>query len=555
MKRWLKRSIIIAVLAVVLVSAYFIYDGVTAKAQIDETFSTKPSTGVTTKGDITLTVSGSGNLKSAESFTVETASYVVVDELLIEEGDTVAEGDIVATLDVETMSEYLTELEQQINSIQTDIDTMNNVQTNLNIKSIADGWVKNIVLDDDEYIEDAMQEYGYVALVATEERELINAEGSGLSVGDIVKVKCENRWQDGEVVSEDGKLYVSIDTIYRTVGSEAVVYDRDNNELFTGAIELSSYEMIESSFGIVTDVRVSENEEIEAGDVIYRASQYSLAASELYEDLRNAKEQHELVEQALLEGDIKASCAGVVINIEAMPGTKYDEGDVLYAIASTDLWEAVVAVDELDINSIEIGQRVEVTLDSMPNETFTGQVTSISDYGSASGGITTYDVDVLVEDNDGFKIAMTLNCEIQTQSAEGVILVPIDAIRTSMTKNYVMVAVERTDEEIETIKQFIVDNDYTSLANYLGDDAEALGIKMLTDWSELLYGEVRAVETGLQNAFYAEIKSGLSEGETVLLAASDTTSDMPGRFMQGMMQGMGGGQIPGGFQRPNKGGN
>lgn len=554
MKRWLKRSIIIAVLAVVLVSAYFIYNGVTAKAQIDETFSTKPSTGVTTKGDITLTVSGSGNLKSAESFTFETASYAVIDELLIEEGDTVAEGDIVATLDVETMSEYLTELEQQINSIQTDIDTMNNVQTNLNIKSPVDGWVKNIVLDDDEYIEDAMQENGYVALVSTEERELINAEGSGLSVGDTLKVKCEGYWHDGEVVSEEGILYVSIDTIYRTVGAEAVVYDTEKNELFTGVIELASCEMIESSFGVVTDVRVSEDEEIDAGDVIYRASQYSLAASQLYEDLHDAKEEYESVEQALLEGNIKAPCTGVVTKLDANTGKEYNEGEVLYMIASTDLWEAVVAVDELDINSIVIGQNVEVTLDSMPNETFSGQVTSISDNGSASGGITTYDVDVLVEDNDEFKIAMTLNCEIETQSAEGAILAPIDAIRTSMNQDYVMVSVERTDEEIETIKQLIVDNDYASLANYLGDDAQALGIKMLTDWSELINGEVRAVETGLQNAFYAEIKSGLSEGETVLLKDSDSSNDMAARFMQGL-QGMGGGQMPSGIQRFNKGGN
>lgn len=554
MKRWLKRSIIIAVIAVVMVTAYFIYDGMTAKAQIDETFSTKSNTGVTTKGDITLTVSGSGNLKSAEHLNIETASYVVIDEVHIEEGDTVAEGDIIATLDTQTMGEHLTELEQQINSIQTDIDTLNSVKTNLNIKSPVDGWTKNIVLDDDEYIEDAMQEYGYVAVVATEERELINAADSGLIVGDTVKVKCEGYWHGGEVVSEDGQLYVSIDTVYRTVGAEVVVYDNEDNELFTGAIELASYEMIESSFGIITDVRVSEDEEIEAGDVIYRASQYSLAASQLYDDLRDAKEEYELVEQEMIEGDLKAPQTGVVTNIEAIPSKEFNEGEVLYTIASTDLWEAVVAVDELDINSIEIGQNVEVTLDSMPNETFSGQVTSISDKGSASGGITTYDVDVLVEDNDGFKIAMTLNCEIETQSAEGAILAPIDAIRTSMSKNYVMVAVDRTDEEIETIKQLIVDNNYTSLANYLGDDAQTLDIKMLTDWSELLYGEVRAVETGLQNAFYSEIKSGLSEGETVLLKASDSSSAMTLKFMQGM-QGMGGGQMPSGFQRPNKGGN
>ena len=164
-------------------------------------------------------------------------------------------------------------------------------------------------------------------------------------------------------------------------------------------------------------------------------------------------------------------------------------------------------------------------------------------YGSASGGITTYDVEVEVDDNDGFKLAMTLNCEIETQSAMDVILAPIDAIRTSMNQNYVLVSAERSDAEIETIKQLIQGNDYTALAAYMGDEADALGIKMLSDWSELVYGEVRAVEVGIQDAFYAQIVSGLSEGETVLLITSDSDDSITDR-MPGMMQGLNGGARP-----------
>ena len=543
MKKWLKRTIIIVVVVGVLVGAYFIYSGATANAQTEEAFSTQPSTGVTTTGDITLSVSGSGNLASAESISLKADAYMVIDELLVEVGDTLTDGQTIATLDTQEMEEYLADLEEQILSIQTQIDTTNNVMTSLSIKSTADGWVKNVVLDDDEYIEDAMDEYGYVALVATEERELINAQGSGLSVGDEVKVKCERKWHTGEVVSEDDTLYVSIDTVYRTVGAEAIVYDTDKNELFRGAIELASYELIESNFGIITDVKVSEDEEIEAGETIYRASQYSIDVSELYQSLQEAEEEFELVSALLELAEIKSTYAGIVTVISAKDGTPIEAETTLLMVDSTEFWQAVVAVDELDINTIELGQSVEVTLDAMPNETFTGQVTSISDYGSASGGITTYDVEVEVDDNDGFKLAMTLNCEIETQSATDVILAPIDAIRTSMNQNYVLVSAERSDAEIETIKQLIQGNDYTALTAYMGDEADALGIKMLSDWSELVYGEVRAVEVGIQDAFYAQIVSGLSEGETVLLTASDSDDSITDR-MPGMMQGLNGGARP-----------
>ena len=125
---------------------------------------------------------------------------------------------------------------------QTSIDTLNNVTTSLSIKSPADGWVKNVMLDDDGLIEEAMEQYGYVVLIATEERELINAQDSGSQQREIPSlVKCEKKWYTGEVVDENGTLYVSIDTVYRTVGAEAVVYDSEKNELFTGYIELASY--------------------------------------------------------------------------------------------------------------------------------------------------------------------------------------------------------------------------------------------------------------------------------------------------------------------------
>jgi hypothetical protein len=74
------------------------------------------------------------------------------------------------------------------------------------------------VLDEDDYIEDAMAEYGYVALVATEKQELVAVpDGAGLAEGSAVKVKCEGHRIKGEVVAINGKLYVSMDTVRRTV--------------------------------------------------------------------------------------------------------------------------------------------------------------------------------------------------------------------------------------------------------------------------------------------------------------------------------------------------
>lgn len=561
LKKGTKRLVIIVLAVIVVCAGLGIYSGVSgasAKAGVGSGEITYDTIGT---GDISLTVSGSGNLASAETLNITADGLLIVNDMLVAEGDTISTEQPIATLDIEEMQASADDLQAQMTAQQISIDTTNNTSTSLSIKSPDDGWVKNVMLDDDDEIATAMDEYGYVALIATEERELIKAANSTLAEGDIVHVKCESHTYDGVVTNEDGTLYVSIDTITRTVGADAVVYDEEGNELFTGQIGLAEYVKVESSYGIIEDVGFSENEEIEAGETIYSASQYSLDVKDMYETLADLQEQYETMTAHIAAGQIVSPTAGVVSSVTVADGATCEEGTVLISVQSTDSWLATVSVDELDINSIEVGQNVDVELDSLPNETFDGTVTDISDMGSASGGITTYSVNVSVVDDDRFKINMTLNCEVKAQEATGAVLLPIDDLRTSGNMSYVMVKFDRTDTEKAAIQALINSNDDTGLAEYMGEDAQTLGISVLSDPSELLYAQVRAVETGIENAYYIEVTSGLSEGEQVVhTAESEDDSSESGFIDMGGMTGSsqmpsGGGQMPSGGGAPGGGGN
>jgi HlyD family secretion protein len=556
MKKKTKGIIIIATAVVAVVAGVLIYTTVSAKksqAKLNTTYGTDTAT----IGNISLTVSGSGNLGTSKTFEVKADSHLEILDVLVSEGDAITEGQVLATLDIEAMQDYSDDLLSQINTQQIQIDTTNNVITKLSIKSPVDGWVKNLVLGEDDAIEDAMSEYGYIAVISTEQRELISAEGSGLAVDAAVRVKCENTWYDGTVISEDGKLFVSIDSITRTVGADAVVCDESEAELFTGQIELASFVPIESSNGVITDVKFSEDEAIEQGDTLFSAEQYSTTVKDLYSQLEDLKAEYDALQLLIADGKITASASGVVNNLFISGGMPCEKGASMIMLNSTNDLQATVSVDELDINSIQIGQSVSVTLDSLPNEVFTGEVSRISDLGTASGGITTYDVDVSVEGNENFKLGMTVSCEITAQEAIDAVLIPVDDVLTTNSKSYVMVSVERTEAEKSAIKKLISDGDYTGLAEYMGADATALNIMRLTDSTQLLYAEVRAVETGIENAYFVEIKSGLSVGEKVLAQSTDSGSSEEGFNMQGMggMGSMGGqmpeGFTPGDFQRPD----
>jgi hypothetical protein len=69
----------------------------------------------------------------------------------------------------------------------------------------------------------------------------------------------------------------------------------------------------------------------------------------------------------------------------------------------------------------------------------------------------------------------------------------------------------------------------------MGADAKTLGITMLPDPSQLLYAEVRAVETGIEDTYNIEIKSGLSAGESVIKQSSGSSSMSNEAFFIGGM--------------------
>lgn len=557
MKKKTKKIVIAA--AVVVVAAVAIVTFTTISANAGQSAAdTNYSMDVATKGDISKTVSGSGNLGTAKTLNVTADSHLDIDEMLVSAGDTLEAGQPVATLNVKAMQDYADDLQSQIDTTQTQIDTTNSTTTNLSIKTPVDGWVKNVELDEDDNIQDAMSQYGYVALVATEEREIISAAGSSLAEGDTVKVKCQGHTYNGTVTNENGALYVSIDTITRTVGADADVYDASGNKLFTGKIELAAYQSIDSSYGTVTDVKVGENDEVSAGDTIYSAEQYSQDVTALYASLDDLKSELATVQSLIKAGQLTTPVAGVLDTLNLAAGQSIDEGASLMTIDSTDKWIATVSVDELDISSIKVGQDVSVSLDSMPSDTFKGSVTRISDLGSASNGITTYDVDVSIDGNENFKLGMSVSCEITSEEAKGAVLVPVDDVLTTNNHSYVMVAVERSDADKAAIKQMIDNKDYTGLAQYMGEDASSLNIRMLPNPSQLLYSEVRAVETGIEDAYNIEIKSGLSEGENIIKQSSSSSNSSSlskeGFFISGMgMPGGGTVKIPdgGNFPRQN----
>jgi HlyD family secretion protein len=114
-------------------------------------------------------------------------------------------------------------------------------------------------------------------------------------------------------------------------------------------------------------------------------------------------------------------------------GTMNNAGTVLLTIADMSIIEAEVEVDETDIPSVKFGQVAKITIDAIPDKTFTGKVTEIGNSpitttGTAASQATNFKVVVTLDTEiPEVRPGFTCTAEITTASRKNVVSVPIQA--------------------------------------------------------------------------------------------------------------------------------
>lgn len=144
----------------------------------------------------------------------------------------------------------------------------------------------------------------------------------------------------------------------------------------------------------------------------------------------------------------------------------------------------MISIDltEIDIPKVKIGNKATVTLEALPDKTFTGKVISIDTSGVVSSGVTTYPtvIQLDVYSSDIYS-NMSASASIITDSKEAVLMVPTSAV---------------------------IARNGGSAVRILNNNA--------VDYLD--------VETGLTSDTSIEIVSGLTEGQEVITSVINSSS-------------------------------
>ena len=443
--------------------------------------------------------------------TQEVPDSVKLTELKVEVGDTVNKGDVIATADLSTVLSAMSETQASIDSLDKKIKSAADDEVSSIIKTTVAGRIKKIYAAKGDDVSSVMIDNNALALLSMDGYMAVDIEAAKLEAGDKVKVTTSaDKTYDGTVESKSGsKVTIILTDDGPAYGDKVTVKTTDGDILGTGELYIHDQLAIVGYAGTIKSVSVSENQKLSAGKEIFTLSDTSYTANyEQYLSQRKDLENNLLALTAIYRsGALTADYSGTVKSIPTLDeDDSSDDTSTVFEICPDKTMTVSVSIDETDILSLSIGQKVDVTVTSISDETFEGQITEIDRTGTTSSGVTTYTASIQIEKAEGMLAGMSASASISITSVENALIIPVDALNKTSTTAYVYTTY---DEENDT------------------------------------FGGMTEVEYGISNSNYVEIKSGLKEGDTVYYKEKTTNSfQMPGGFG-------GSGSFPGGGSSGN----
>ena len=420
------------------------------------------ATATVTRGDIVLTADGSGELLPGRELKLAFRASGVLEEVLVEVGDKVQEGDLVARLKTDSLERAVAEAEVDLQIAEIELESAQEGPTEAEFAdaeaALRDAQVELTLAYDaynqtfdsrmDGVVESAKVQYDW--WVGYYQHQKAEYEEGHISHAD-------HDWAMAAMIEADGRWQSAINDAQTEEVQSGTRVEQAQNDLYQAERDL---ELLHSE--PLTDTVVRAMLEVDQALMALEKARVELGAAHLY-----------------------APINGTVIEVLATPGEVATLGEQVGTsttiLTLANLAEPVIRfwVVESDYGSVIAGNRVGIVFEAFPDESFAGQVVSVDPMMVTVDGTPAVQAWASLDLGDqapDFFSGMTAEIEITAAEARGVLLVPVEALRETVPGQY-SVFVVGPDDQVE----------------------------------------LRAVAVGLRDFVSAEITDGLELGETVSL--------------------------------------
>ncbi len=430
--------------------------------------STEINTATVTVGSVRSVISASGTIKPKDMYDVVSSVRGDVLSDGFEVGDVIKKGTVLYELDKSDMSDTVEKAEMSMDRTRDSYqDTMDSIN-DLTVKAPIEGVISQMFVSKGDSISNGTK----ICEIIDKSKMVLtipfNTSDIGyIGVGMSAEVTLQNsfykttgyvtRVSTGSLINEFNAAVSYVDIEVENPGGITV---NDTATAVINTFACNSAGTFTYSGKKTVSAKVAGdivNIYNDLGDYVYEGSTILQMESDSVSDnlknanrsMREAQMSLDKTYEQLDDYTIEAKIDGTIIEKNIKAGDTLDNTNgntVMCVIADMSVISFSINIDELDVDKIELNQAVDITADALPNKRYKGHVNSININGSTSNGVTTYPVEVIVDNPEGMLPGMNVNAEIVIAEKANVLRVPVSAV---MRGNMVYVK----EEDVSKIKE------------------------------------------------------------------------------------------------------
>ncbi|OKH48857.1 efflux transporter periplasmic adaptor subunit [Calothrix sp. HK-06] len=410
-----------------------------------------------------IKVSANGSIKPERSINISPKQSGVLKALLVKEGDTVKQGQIIARMDDSNLLGQLTQAKGQL------------AQQESNLQKLIAGNRPQDIASAQAALDEAEANL-QKAIVGNRPQDIGQAQAR-LQQATASLTKAEDDLRRNQQLYTSGAISLQVLNQSRA--------DRDS----------ARASVTEAQQALALQKAGSRTEDIDTARAQVRQRQQALAllkAGTRQEDISGARAQVDsargslrTIQTQINDTILRAPFDGVVTQKYSDPGafvTPTTSGSAVssatsssvVSLASTN--QLVANVAEVNISKISLGQKVLVTADAHPGVAFEGRVSQIAAQATVEQNVTSFQVKAeIVSDNKNLlRSGMNVTADFQVGQLENALVVPTAAVVRQQRRTGVFVAGQDNKPVFTPIETGVTVNRYTEVKSGLKGNERVL---------------------------------------------------------------------------------
>ena len=289
------------------------------------------------KGTISNSIVGTGNLKHEEGESVTIPTGIIVEEVKVESGDQVSEGDVLAIVNQTSVLRAMEEIQEQMEELDEEINESKETSDTQSIKAKMDGRVKKIYVQQGQEAAECMVEQGALLLLSIDGFLAVEFETNAeIAKDDSVTIdRADGTQKEGTVEAvSNGKCTVLFSDSGIGMEEEVTISDSEGNVLGNGITYIHQPLAVTAASGTVEEICVSEDEAVYTGTVLFTVDQggesleYQEQMAERQELAQNLQKLMILSQNGAIIAESSGTIQSVNISTESSQGTQGNTGTV-----------------------------------------------------------------------------------------------------------------------------------------------------------------------------------------------------------------------------------